>query len=282
MSPQTYDVLLRQAVRDLSDAGIDGAPRDARLLLAHVLGMAPGRLSVVLPDQADPAHIATLAPLIQGRANGKPVSHILGRKAFWNGEFEVTPDTLSPRPDTETLIEQALKRESSTILDLGTGTGCIAISLLQEWPRARAVACDISTAALDVAARNGVAHGVAERLTLVASDWFGAVTGRFDLIVSNPPYIAVSEMAGLSREVRAHDPQLALTDGGDGLGCYRVIVAQAADHLVPNGRLMVEIGAKQGAAVQALFAQAGFGDISCTQDMEGRDRVVAGTAPQPR
>nr|WP_108483364.1 peptide chain release factor N(5)-glutamine methyltransferase [Oceaniglobus ichthyenteri] len=273
-----YRDLLRAATCALEQAGIDGAPRDARLLLAHSIGVAPGRLTLILGDSVSEQARDNFQGAIQARLARKPVSHILGRKAFWEGEFEVTQDTLAPRPETETLIEHALAKPFSTILDLGTGTGCIAISLLMARPETHATACDISPAALAVAGRNATRHGVQDRLTLVQSDWFSNLTGRFDLIVSNPPYIAAAEMPGLAPEVREFDPDLALTDHGDGLTAYRAITERAMAHLTPEGRLLVEIGATQGAAVQNLFAQAGFGAIRCFPDLDGRDRVVGGFA----
>ncbi|MCG6883789.1 MAG: peptide chain release factor N(5)-glutamine methyltransferase [Silicimonas sp.] len=216
-----------------------------------------------------------LAEAVARRADRVPVSQIVGRRAFWTSEFVVTPDVLDPRPETEVLVEQALSEPFSNVLDLGTGSGCILISLLQERPLAKGVGTDISEKAVLVAGENAARLGVADRLVLPVSDWFADVGGRFDLIVSNPPYIAVGEMAGLQPEVRDHEPRMALTDEGDGLGAYRAIAAGAPDHLVPGGRLLVEIGATQAVAVCGFFRSAGLEDILVHADLDGRVRVVS-------
>ena len=270
-----YNGLLRDAVALLRAGGIEGGARDARLLLAGAMGIAAGRLTVELGGPVAPGVARAFGPMLDARLARKPVSHILGRRAFWSGEFEVTEATLAPRPETEMIVEQALAGRCSTILDLGTGTGCIAISLLGERPDARATATDIDPETLTVAARNAARHGVADRLHLLRADWFAGVEGRFDLIASNPPYIAAAELTGLSPEVRDHEPARALSDGADGLTAYRAIAAGAAAHLTPGGRLLVEIGAGQAAEVCALFATAGFGDLRVHPDLDGRDRVVA-------
>ncbi|HHY01774.1 MAG TPA: peptide chain release factor N(5)-glutamine methyltransferase, partial [Paracoccus sp.] len=204
----------------------------------------------------------------------QPVSQIIGRRAFWKHEFEVTRDTLDPRPETETLVAAALELPWDTLLDLGTGTGAILLSLLAERPHARGLGVDMSQAALEVAQDNARALGIAADFR--RSDWFSAVEGRFGLILSNPPYIALDEMAALSPEVREWEPRLALTDGGDGLGAYRTIVAGAGAHLLPQGWLAVEIGPTQGPAVAGLMAAAGFRRIALRPDLDGRDRVVMG------
>ncbi|MDJ0638032.1 MAG: peptide chain release factor N(5)-glutamine methyltransferase [Paracoccaceae bacterium] len=212
---------------------------------------------------------------IRQRAARVPVSQILGRRAFWRHEFRVTPDVLDPRPETETLVELALQEPFRKVLDLGTGSGCIVISLLAERPEARGIGTDVSERAVLVAGENAMAAGVADRLVLPLSDWFEDVGGRFDLIVSNPPYIAADEMAGLEPEVRDHEPRAALTDEGDGLSAYRIIAAKAGDHLTPGGRVLVEIGASQGQAVSELFRAAGLEDVRVHPDLDGRDRVVS-------
>ena len=167
----------------------------------------------------------------------------------------------------------ALERPFARVLDLGTGTGCLAVTLLAERPEASGVATDLSEAALAVARRNAEAHGVAERLELRHGDWWAPVEGRFDLIVSNPPYVAAAEMAGLAPEVRA-EPRLALTPGGDGLGAYRAIADGLLRHLVPGGRALLEIGATQGPAVAAILRAAGLDAVRLRPDMDGRDRVA--------
>lgn len=268
------------ATQALHASGIEGAAGDARALLAAAMGVDRGRLTLHLGDAIDARSHARLEAMIARRAAHEPVARILGSRAFWGRDFEVTADVLDPRPETECLIAAALDgAPAARLLDLGTGSGIIAVTLLAEWPSAQGVACDISASALRVAGRNALCHGVRDRLTLLRSDWFSEVAGRFDLILSNPPYIAADEMQDLAPEVREHDPRGALTDGGDGLGAYRVIAAAAGDHLVPGGRLVVEIGWRQGAAVAALLHGAGFAPVTVGQDLAKRDRLVQAVWP---
>ncbi|CAM5430196.1 peptide chain release factor N(5)-glutamine methyltransferase [Frigidibacter albus] len=270
---------LRAAVARLAAAGVAEAPRDARRLLAHAMGIGADRLLLHLGEALSPAAAVAFDRAVAARAARQPVSQITGSRLFWGRAFRVTRDTLDPRPETETLIAAALERRFARVLDLGTGTGCIVLTLLAEQPEARGMGTDLSPAALAVAAGNAAALGLAERVELVASDWFAGVAGRFDLIVSNPPYIAADEMAALDPEVRDWEPHLALTPGGDGLDAYRAIAAGAGAHLAPGGRLLVEIGPAQGAAVAGLFAAAGLGRIRVLPDLDGRDRVVSAEAP---
>lgn len=269
---------LAEGIARLKAAGIDGAARDARALLAEAAGIAPGRVmleaDMVLSDPA------RFRALIARRAAGEPVSRILGRRQFWGRDFTVTRDTLDPRPETETLIAAALDiGPVARFADLGTGTGIIAVSLLGEWPGATALATDISGPALAVAGMNASDQGVRGRLELLhvgkPGVWLPEEIGSFDLILSNPPYISAREMPELAREVRDHDPHEALTPGGDGLAPYRAIAAQAAWHLNAGGHVMVEIGWRQGADVAALFRAAGLGKLRVLSDLDGRDRVVA-------
>lgn len=273
--------LLAEGVEQLRAAGVDGAARDARWLLAHALGVDATRLTLVLPDPATDAQAQVFRNLISARARRQPVAQIIGKRMFWGRSFQVTPDVLDPRPETETLIQAALEQDFSTVLDLGTGSGAILSSLLAERGRAQGVGVDMSPAALRVAAENARLLGVQARAQFQQSDWFSNVTGRFDLIVSNPPYIGAQELETLSPELRHWEPRMALVpdaDDGTGLAAYRIICAQARDYLQPNGWLMVEIGAGQGAAVQTLFHAAGFSDVSVLCDMSGHDRVVRGRA----
>ncbi|MDO5605977.1 MAG: peptide chain release factor N(5)-glutamine methyltransferase [Paracoccus sp. (in: a-proteobacteria)] len=261
----------------LEAAGVADAARDATALFMHALETVLGpqvrrhHLAAHLSEPAPPALVAAYELAVAARAARQPVAQIIGRRAFWNHDFAVTGDTLDPRPDTETLVEAALNLPWRSVLDLGTGTGAILISLLAERPGARGLGVDLSGAALEVARENAARIGVTA--DFVQSDWFGAVSGRFDLIVSNPPYIAASEMPGLSPEVRDWEPHLALTDGADGLTAYRAIAAGAGRHLNPGGVVLVEIGWRQRADVGAIFAAAGA-RVSCLPDMDGRDRVI--------
>ena len=268
---------LRDAARVLKSAGIDGAERDARKLLAAALGLEPAKVTMALQDNMPEGAEAAFAGLVARRAKRVPVSHILGYRDFWKSRFKVTPDVLDPRPETELLVEIALRKPFDRALDLGTGSGAILVSLLLERPGATGVGTDISDRAILVAGENARALGVAERITLPLSDWFDDVGSRYDLIVSNPPYIAAWEMAGLDEEVRLFEPTAALTDGDDGLAAYRKIAGKALNHLNPGGRILVEIGASQAEAVVALFRDAGFTFVEVFQDLDGRNRVVQAT-----
>ncbi len=272
----TLGALLAQATARLKTAGVDDPARDARALVAMAAGIAPDRLSLALQDMAGAQVAGDLATLVELRAARRPMAQILGRRAFYRHEFRVTADVLDPRPDTETLVEAALTAPFAHVLDLGTGSGCILLSLLAARPMASGVGTDLSPAALDVAHDNAARLGLAERCLLVHGDWYSPVEGRFDLIVSNPPYIAAAEMPGLAPDL-SHEPRMALTDEGDGLSAYRVIVPGAGAHLRAGGRLMVETGWQQGAAVAELFTDAGFDTVKLLPDLAGRDRVVCGS-----
>ncbi|MFC3087252.1 peptide chain release factor N(5)-glutamine methyltransferase [Tabrizicola soli] len=270
---------LRLAIPRLHSAGIEGAARDARVLLAHALGIAPDRLTLHLPDEMTEPQASGYEAALAAREARRPVAQITGRRLFWGLPFRVTRDTLDPRPETEALVAEALARPFLKLLDLGTGTGCILLSCLKGMPMARGVGVDLSPAALTVAAGNARDLGLEDRAKFLESDWFAKVGGAFDLIVSNPPYIAAEEMPGLAPEVRDWEPHLALTPGGDGLDAYRAIARGAGARLMPGGRLLVETGPTQGPAVAGLFRQAGLGEVRILPDMDGRDRVVAAVKP---
>jgi len=270
---------LMAAVPRLRAAGIEDPARDARLLLAHAMGLPAARLTLHLSDEMTPPQAAAYEKVIAARTARKPVSQIIGNRLFWGRSFRVTPDTLDPRPETEILIVEALAAPFSHVLDIGTGTGCILLTLLAERPEAKGLGTDISAAALHVAAANAEALGLAARAVFRRADWLEGVTGRFDLIVSNPPYIALQDMPGLAPEVRDHEPHQALTDGGDGLAAYRALAAQALPSLTPGGRLIVEIGPTQGQAVADLLRRAQFDGIRILPDLDGRDRVVLACRP---
>lgn len=270
---------LRLAVPRLAAAGVGEAARDARVLLAHALGIKSDRLTLHLPDVMTAAQAQAFEVALEARVARQPVAQITGVRLFWGLPFRVTRDTLDPRPETEALVAEALTRPFLKVLDLGTGTGCILLSCLKGMPIAQGVGVDFSEAALEVAGDNSRSLGLEKRVRFLHSDWFSNVPGAFDLIVSNPPYIAAGEMASLAPEVRDWEPHLALTPGGDGLEAYRVIVRGAGARLMPGGRLLVEIGPTQGPAVAELFIAAGLSDVRILPDMDGRDRVVAGVKP---
>jgi len=275
----TLQEALTAATRVLVAAGVEGSARDARILMAHALGIGTDRLTVERDRLLTEVEVAGFDALIARRAKREPVSHILGRREFYGRDFRVSSDVLDPRPETEILIEVALARRFDRVLDLGTGSGCILLTLLAEMPKSQGVGVDISAAACAVAQDNATALGVADRAEVFVSDWAAQVTGRFDLVVSNPPYIALAEMAGLSPEVRNWEPYGALTDGADGLMAYRAIAEAVPPLLVPDGRLIVEIGPTQGAAVAELLAFVGFDRIDVIPDLDGRDRVVLAHFP---
>jgi release factor glutamine methyltransferase len=269
---------LRRAIKRLQAAGIEDPARDARVLLAHALGIGPDRLTMMLTDEMSEPQATTYEEALVARIARRPVAQIIGRRLFWGLSFRVTRDTLDPRPETETLVAEALARPFHKVLDLGTGTGCILLSCLKGVPLARGLGVDVSGAALQVAADNARDLGLAGRARFLLSDWFSAVPGTFDLILSNPPYIAAAEMATLAPEVH-WEPALALTPGGDGLDAYRQIARGAGARLMPGGRLLVEIGPTQGPTVSALFQAAGLVGVRVLPDMDDRDRVVVATKP---
>lgn len=272
--------LMRAAVTRLGAAGIGDAESEAMALMAHALGddVPRHRLLEALSHPLSPEAAMRLEAALSAREARQPMAQIRGWRQFWKHRFHVTPDVLDPRPDTEALVAEALTGPFAKVLDLGTGSGCILLSLLDERPDAQGLGIDISTAALDVARGNAATLGLAGRVHFLQGNWMAGLRGRFDLIVSNPPYIAAEELAGLATEVREHEPHVALTDGADGLSAYRIIAATAPLHLAPGGRLLVEIGPSQGAEVARLFAEAGLGELRILPDLDGRDRVVAGRA----
>lgn len=275
MTPSaTANTALRAAIADLAAAGIDSPARDARLLLAHAMSVSPDRLTLHLKDALAPATAASFARMIRARTTYQPIAQILGYRLFWGRKFRVTKDVLDPRPETETLIAEALKSPAKTVLDLGTGTGAILLTLLAEWPDAQGTGTDISAPALAVAQGNAQTLGLARRAVFTLSDWLDSIPDRYDLITSNPPYIAAHEMPHLSPDVRNHEPHIALTPGGDGLAAYRAIATGAASRLMPGGRLIVEIGPTQGPEVCAVFTSAGFASTTITADLDGRNRIV--------
>ncbi|MDH5797263.1 MAG: peptide chain release factor N(5)-glutamine methyltransferase [Paracoccaceae bacterium] len=270
---------LMHAIPRLRAAGIDGAARDARLILAHAMELEASRLTLHLHDVLTDAQYASFDSAIARREERVPVSQIIGGRAFYGHWFKVTRNVLDPRPETELLIETALERPFDRVLDLGTGTGCIILSLLAARPESTGVASDISADALEIAKVNADLLAVAGRVSFVRSDWYESIEGTFNLIVSNPPYIAADEMADLSPEVKDHEPHLALTDFGDGLDAYRAIAAVADDYLTPDGRILVEIGPTQAQDVSEIFETAGFAVADIRQDLDGRDRVLAFVRP---
>lgn len=262
MQPDTAAAVLRAIAARLETAGCETAKLDARLLLEHVTGLSHAGMIARPETPVTQEHRELLEAMTGRREAGEPVSRILGKREFYGRRFEVTPAVLDPRPDTETLVDTALPLvaglERPRLLDVGTGTGAIIVTLLAELQTASGVATDRSREALAVAARNARLNGVADRLELVETDWAAGVQGPFDLVVSNPPYIPRDDIAGLSREVREHDPQLALSGGADGLEAYRAMLPQLTGLLADGGHVIVEFGAGQHEAVAEIASGCGL------------------------
>ena len=276
--------LLRNAEAQLSDISGSLARRDAEIMLAHLLDVSVSRLPLMEEVASDVA--SGFAKFIARRAKGEPVAYITGVQEFWSLEFAVNESTLIPRPDSETLVEAALKHIAGPgaprIADLGTGSGCILISLLHETPSATGMGLDMSEGALAVAQQNAATCDVQNRSEFLQSYWFDAVRegDTFDLIVSNPPYIEAAVIPNLMPDVKDFEPMSALDGGVDGLDCYRTIVAQAPNRLRADGMLAVEVGKGQAQDVAALFCAAELADIKVHKDLAGVERVVCAKKAQ--
>jgi release factor glutamine methyltransferase len=270
--------LLQEARRKLGGNGNGSALLDARLLLQHAAGLSHEAL-IAEPERKIPAIAAkAFRDFIARRLAGEPVSRILGYREFYGRRFIVTTATLDPRPDTETLVEAALAfmpvGEARRIIDLGTGTGAIGVTLLAERPQATAVLTDISAEALAVARENARHHGVEARASFAQGSWFADAQGLFDLVLSNPPYIAQAILPTLAPEVRNFDPETALVAGPDGLEAYRRIAAAAAPFLAPEGRTIVEIGEGQALEIETIFRRQGFASVADWRDLSSHVRCL--------
>ena len=271
------------AARLLREARIAAPELDARLLLCHAAGLTHEAYVAGINDALAPDAAARFGAYVARRLAGEPVSRIVGIREFYGRPFRIDASTLDPRPDTETLIESALAlaggEQPLKLLDLGTGTGCILVTLLAELPRATGIGIDKSLAALDVAGSNAESLGVGDRARFMAGDWLEADQETFDLVVANPPYLSAADMAGLSNEVGAHDPRDALFGGVDGLSAYRRIVPRLGKVLRPGGIVLFEIAHTQVEAVSGFLAEAGLVlEQGPWRDLAGRPRVVGGRA----
>ncbi len=257
---------------------IAAARLEAELLLAATLGLDRVGLYINFERPLDSAELAAFRQQVQRRAKGEPVQYILGETEFWSLPFTVCPAVLVPRADTEVLVEEALARlnNSGSVLDVGTGSGAIAIALAHDKPGVQVTALDCSEEALQVARGNAERNGVAERVACIAGDLAELPPGPFAMVVSNPPYIPSADCEQLMPEVRDHEPRLALDGGEDGLTAYRQLVSQASRVLIMGGWLLVEVGIGQADKVAAMFKAAGFVEITCRDDYAGIPRVVAG------
>jgi len=279
---------LRAAIARLEESGVPSAPLAAELLLMHVLQRDRTWLYAHPEFELSPEDAAAYTHLIERRSEGVPTQYLTGRQEFWGLEFQVGPGVLIPRPETEHTIEVALERlgarraEPLRIVDVGTGSGCIAIALARELPRAEIVATDISAAALDYAQRNAARHGVSKRIQFLRADLLeaamealGRAESRFDLIVSNPPYVGRNDAGSLPREVREHEPAEALFAGDDGLQIYPALIDEAARQLAPSGIVVLEIGYNGAQYVGSLLSASQWTDLRVTRDLAGIERVIS-------
>ena len=290
LAGQTVETARRILAARLRNHAIDSAELDARMLIGAVLGLDLTGMIAAANRLLTVAEALRLADFTRRRIEGEPVARILGQKEFWGLALELSPATLVPRPDTETVVELALEMLHAApepnrrlrIADIGTGSGAILLALLSELPDACGVGTDISEAALRTASANAANLRLADRAGFVACDYAAALSDRFDLIVSNPPYIRSAEIAGLAAEVRDHDPRAALDGGADGLQAYRALIPQAGLLLAPFGVLVVEAGHDQSSDIEGLMAAAGLTlERPARADLAGILRAVAGRKLPP-
>jgi release factor glutamine methyltransferase len=276
---ETVGAFLCQAGQVLRAAAIESPRLEARLLLGHAMGATPEALlrdpGAPVPPEAASRFRAALA----ARLDAVPVAHIIGTQGFWTLELAVSPATLIPRPDSESLVEAALDAFPDAgaklrVLDLGTGTGCLLLAVLAERPQAFGVGVDLVPGAAALAAANAARNGLADRAVFLAGDWAASLSARFDLVLSNPPYIESAAIAGLMPEVARHEPRSALDGGTDGLAAYRHLAAILPGLLAPGGAAVLELGAGQRQAVQALARGAGLVPSACRMDLGGVERAL--------
>lgn len=277
--------MMREAAQRLQEAGVENAPRDARLLLAHALGVEPVEVILRETDAIDPVVLTAYEGLVQRRIAGEPVSRIRGCREFYGRTFSVTPAVLDPRPETELLVSEGMTRlpDGGRVLDLGTGSGCILLSVLAERPDASGVGVDISPAALDVAKANAAALDVT-RAAFVLGGWDATLRlgegDGFDVVLSNPPYVSEAEFDGLAKDVREYDPKTALVGGGDGLDPYREILDLVDRLAKPGGSIGFEFGWRHGEDVRALMEAAGLTGVILFRDLAGTPRAAFGRRPR--
>jgi release factor glutamine methyltransferase len=282
----TVGRVVRWAADDFRARGIENPRLEAELLLAHALSIDRMRIIVEPERLLDPVELSLYRDFIRRRRKGEPIAYIRGQKEFYGRIFRVDARVLVPRPDTETLVETALRRSTHAkvggrYLDLCTGSGCVAISLARERPTCQVFAVDLSEDALAVARQNAVRLGAVRQVAWLGGDLFAALAEtpdlRFDLLTANPPYIARADLGALMVDIREFEPQVALSGGEDGLDVTRRIVAQAPRWLRAGGALAVEIGSEQAEPVARLFGEAGFADVAVDRDGALRPRVVSGS-----
>jgi release factor glutamine methyltransferase len=280
--PVTIGQLIADTRRRLAESGIAESDLDSRLLLLFALDLDSAGLILHEHSVAPSEERLRLETIVTRRLAGEPVHRIIGHRAFYAHDFVLSPETLEPRPDTEVLVDLSRQpieellaaRGKCQLVDIGTGSGIIAISLLALYPKLEAIALDISPGAVSTARENAAAAGVEDRFFGLVGDYLSALSGPIDVIVSNPPYIPSAVIAGLAREVREHDPMRALDGGADGLDAYREIAAQAANLLVPDGHALMEIGQGQASDVCNIFGQRGLDLAASAEDLSGTVRAL--------
>ena len=270
---------LGTATAELRAAGVDAPRRDARLLMQHALRLSPEALLANdhLPLGEDEAR--RLMALVRRRAAREPIAYLTGRREFWSLEFAIDRSALVPRPESEILVEAVLARAARLparprLLDLGTGSGCLLVALLSELPGAVGFGTDVSAAAVSLARANARRHGLGERTSFAVADWGAPLAARFDIVVSNPPYVTVPELASLTPEIACHEPRTALAGGNDGYACYRKLAPQVAQLLAPRGLAAIELGSGMADEVRLLFAAAGLMEIGRRRDLAGIERCA--------
>jgi|TARA_Y100000385_G_scaffold181546_1_gene187508 release factor glutamine methyltransferase len=267
-------VLADSAIK-LSKSGIEGGARDARILTAYALEVPISDLLLKMNERVSGKIISKLEKLINRRINREPISKILKRREFWGRSFSINENVLDPRCDTETLIDFVIEKPVKSVLELGTGSGAIAITLACEWEEVQVTAIDISEDALVLAKINAEKFNVQNKIQFLKSNWFDAIEGTFDLIISNPPYIGLIEKDSISAEVIKYDPEIALFAGNDGLDAYQRIIPNLEKFLKPEGSVVLEIGAYQSNQVKNMMNAVGFFDIRIVKDLSGKDRLIA-------
>ena len=260
----------------LSHSGIESAARDARVLTAYALEVPISDLSLKINDKVSANIISKLEKLILRRINREPISKILGRREFWGRTFSINKNVLDPRGDTETLIDYVIEKPVKKVLELGTGSGVIAVTLACAWKEVQVTAVDISEDALLLAQINAEKFNVENKIQFLKSDWFENVEGIFDMIISNPPYIGWVEQNKISAEVKKYDPEIALFAGYDGFDAYKKIIPSLSKFLNKDGLVVLEIGATQSSKVKDIMNSSGFFGIEIIKDLSGKERAVAG------
>ena len=274
------DILQKKIINKMLNSSIENPRLDTKVLLANALGCSVDRITIDELIEISNSQMKVIDKSIDRRIRGEPVSRIIGKREFWSLDFKITRATLDPRHETETLIDVILNyihlaKNNLSILDLGTGSGCILLSLLSELKCASGVGLDISYDAIKVAKFNCEALGLSDRAQFIVSDWFGSINSKFDILVSNPPYVKVNDFSNLQVEVKSFDPKIALIGGSDGLEAYRVITSGAKKLLKKDGVIVLEIGFNQKKLVEDLLFAQGFNKITCHNDLSGNFRCIS-------